>query len=106
MDVAVDLVTGIWMEVVATVGVGAVEFTRAVGMVAVGTGWARIHTLYPFLLIFALPFVTCFWCCGFSNHGVGAWLGCLQLGWLWMGLLQTGLGLELGLGPRFPSNSK
>ena len=48
MDVAVDLVTGSWVEVVATVGAGAVEFSGVVGMV--GTGWAFTFTLY-FLLV-------------------------------------------------------
>ena len=30
MDSAVDLATGVWVEVVATVGVGAIEFTGVV----------------------------------------------------------------------------
>ena len=38
IDVAVDLVTGIWVKVVATVEVGVGEFTGAVGVVVVGTG--------------------------------------------------------------------
>ena len=47
MDVVTDLVIGIWVEVVAAVGAGAVEFTGAVG--EAGTGWASTLTLY-FLL--------------------------------------------------------
>ena len=43
IDAAVDLTTGIWVEAVATVRVGAV------GGVVVGTGWARTLTLYPLL---------------------------------------------------------
>ena len=48
MDVAVDLVTGIWVEVVATMGAGAVEITGAVGVV--GTGWVSTLTLFFLLL--------------------------------------------------------
>ena len=44
MNVVADLVTGIWVEVVATVGVGAVEFTEAVGVGMVGMGWASTLT--------------------------------------------------------------
>ena len=39
IDVAVNLVTGIWVEVVATVEVGAAEFTGAVSVVVVGKDW-------------------------------------------------------------------
>ena len=59
MDVPADLVTGIWVEVVASVGVGAIDCMGAVGLVV--TGWASILTLYLllasmvlFLLSFAL----------------------------------------------------
>ena len=45
----VDLVTGIWVEVVATAGAGAVEFAGVVGVVVVGC--ARTLTLYPLLAI-------------------------------------------------------
>ena len=38
IDVAVDLVTGIWVEVVATVWVGAAELNGVVKVVVVGTG--------------------------------------------------------------------
>ena len=47
MDVAADLVTVIWVEVVATVGVGAVDCTGAVGVVV--TDWASTLTLYLLL---------------------------------------------------------
>ena len=57
MDVAVDFVTGIWVEVVATVGGGAVEFTRVVGVVVVVTDWVRTVTLYPLGDHGPLPFV-------------------------------------------------
>ena len=40
MDSAVDLTTGIWVEVVATVGVGVVEFTATVRVGVVGMDWA------------------------------------------------------------------
>ena len=40
MDSAVDLTTGVWVEVVVTVGVGAVEFTGVVRVGLVGMGWA------------------------------------------------------------------
>ena len=67
MDVTVDLTTGIWVEAVATVGVGAV------GVVVVGTGWARTLTLYPLLVITVLfLFVTCLGSWGLCNHG---WAG-------------------------------
>ena len=99
MDVAVDLVTGIWVGVVATAGVGAAEFTGAVGVVAVGTGWARTHLVPSFGYHSPLPFVRDIhlgsW--GFSNHGVGAWLG-----WSWQGLLWLGFGLGPGLLTKFP----
>ena len=91
MDVVVDFVTGVWLEVMATMGAGAVEFTGAVGMV--GTGWASTLTLY-FLLLNTVffSFVTCLGSWDLSNNGVGAWVGWSQLGLLWMGL---------GLGPGF-----
>ena len=51
MDVAVDFTMGIWVEVVATVGIGTVgvEFTGAVGIGVVGMGWAITLTLYLLL---------------------------------------------------------
>ena len=53
-DVAVGLVTGIWVKVVATAGVGAAELTGAVGVVVIGTGWAKTLTLHPLLAIMVL----------------------------------------------------
>ena len=95
IDVAVDLVTGVWVEVVATVRVGAAECTGAVGVIVVGTGWAR--TLTSFGVHSPLPFVICLWSWGLPNHGIGAWLG-----WLWMGLLWLGLGLRPGFWTKLP----
>ena len=109
IDVAVDLVTGIWVEVVATVGVGAAEFTGAVGVVVVGTAWARTLTLYPLLAItvfFLLSgmsvlgpgaFLTMGLVLGRAGHG---WVCCGQVcgNWVW--------GWGLCFGPSFPSNSK
>ena len=65
MDITVDLVTGIWVEVVATVGVGAVEFAGVVGVVVVD--WARTLSLYPHLAITLLFFLS-------VGFGVGAFL--------------------------------
>ena len=45
IDAAADPITGICVEAVATVGVGAV------GVVVVDTAWARTLTLYPLLTI-------------------------------------------------------
>ena len=74
MDVAVDLTTGIWVEAVATVGVGAV------GVVMVDTGWARNLTLYPLLVIMALFFFHLPWVLGpFSSWG-----------WCLVGLVMAG----------------
>ena len=81
MDVAADLVTGIWLEVVATVGVGAVEFTGVVGVVV--TGWASTLPLYLllvstvlFLLSLALgpgAFLIMGLVLGWNDHG---WVCC------------------------------
>ena len=72
-----DLVTGIWVEVVATAGVGAAEFTGAVRVVVVGTGWARTLTLYPLLAITVLFLLS-----GTIVLGRGAFLTKrLVLGW-------------------------
>ena len=46
MDSAADLTTGVWVEVVAIFGIGAVEFTGVVGVVVVGMGWAITLPLY------------------------------------------------------------
>ena len=54
MNIAVDLVTGAWLEVVSTAGVGAAGLTGAVGVVVAGKGWPRTLTLYPLLAIMVL----------------------------------------------------
>ena len=107
IDVAVDLVTGIWVQLVATVGIGAAEFTGAVGVVIVGTGWARTLTMYPLLVITVLfllslgfgagAFQTMGLVLGWVGHG---WVCCGWdcCGWVW--------GWGLGFGPSFLSNSK
>ena len=111
IGVAVDLVIGIWVEVVATGGVGAAEFTGAMGVVVVGTGWARTLTLYPLLAITVLfllswtsvsgpgAFLTMGLVLGWAGHGHG-WVCCGQVccTWVW--------GWGLGFRPSFPSNSK
>ena len=71
MNVVVDLITGVWVEVVATMGAGAVEFTGAIRVV--GTGWVSILTSYFLWQAHFLPCVTCLGSQGFSNHWVGAW---------------------------------
>ena len=73
MGVAVGLVTGIWVEVVAAVGVGAVDCTGVVGMVV--KGWASTLTLYLLLVsmfLFLLSLALGHW--GFLIMG-------LVLGW-------------------------
>ena len=83
MDTAVDLTTGIWVEVVAIVWVGAV----GVGLVGVDN--------YPNLTSSLGKYgpsslVTHLGSCGLSGCGrcVGAWL--------WLDLLRLGLGLGPG----------
>ena len=69
MDSVADLVTGIWVLTVATVGVGAVE----VGVEDIG--WVSTLTLYPLLVIMVL-FLLSF------SFGPGAFLMMgLVLGW-------------------------
>ena len=46
MDVTVDLVTGVWVEAVATVGAGVVEFTGVVVIGVEDVGWLSTLTLY------------------------------------------------------------
>ena len=106
--VAVDLVTGIWVKVVATAGMGVAEFTGVVGVVVVGTGWARTLTLYPLLAITVLfllsgtfvlglgVFLTMGLVLGWAGH---SWVCCGWVcgDWVW--------GWGLGFGPSFPSNS-
>ena len=100
MGVVADLVTGVLVEVVATMGAGALEFTGAVG--EVGTGWASILTLY-FLLVSMIFFLLSL------ALGPGAFLiKGLVLGWVGLSLVCCGCvwGWDLVLGPSFPSNSK
>ena len=83
MDAVADLTTGIWVEIVATVGVGAVEFTGAVGVGVVDKGWESTLTLNlplasTVLLLLSLVL------------GPGVFLG--------MGLLFWGSELVLGCG--------
>ena len=100
MNVVMDLVTGVWVEVVATMEAGAVEFTGAVGML--GAGWASTLTLY-FLLVSMVFFLLSL------ALGPGAFLiKGLVLGWVGLSWVCCGWvsGLGLGLGSSFPSNSK
>ena len=53
IDATADHTIGIWVEAVATVGVGAVGVV-VVGTVGVGTGWARTLALCPLLAIMVL----------------------------------------------------
>ena len=99
IDAAVDLTTGVWVEAVATVGEGPV------GVVVVGTGWARTLTLYPLLVIMVLFLLSlalgpgAFLAIGLEFWGQVLVLGC---GWIGHGWVCWGL----GLGPNLPSNSK
>ena len=109
IDVAVDLFTDVWVEVVATVGVGAAEFTGTVGVVVVGTGWESTLTVYPLLAIMVLFLLS-----GTFVLGPGAFLTMgLVLGWVGHDWICCGWvcgdwvwGWGLGFGPSFPSNSK
>ena len=95
MDVAADFTTGIWVEAVATEGVGAVEFTGVVGVGVVGMGWAITLILYHLLasmvlflsfilglgafLVMVLLFRDEHWCLVVTGlvvagSGVGAWV--------------------------------
>ena len=71
MDAVADFTMGIWVEVVATVGIGTVgvEFTYAVGIGVVGMGWAITLTLY---LLLAGTLVLLFFCSDIL--GTGAFL--------------------------------
>ena len=57
MDVAADFTSGVWMEPIATNGVGAAEFTGAVEVGVVGMGWAIILTFYLLLVSTVLLFL-------------------------------------------------
>ena len=99
MDTAVDLTAGIWVEEVATVGVGPV------GIGVVGVGWASNLTLHLLLvsivlllLSFILGLVVFLFVgdalvlgCGWVGH---AWVCC---GWSW--------GWSLVLEQSLPSSS-
>ena len=85
MDAATDLATGVWLEVVATVGVGAV------GIGVEGIGWASTLTLYLPLASMVLLLLSlvlgpgAFLVMGLLFGEVaGTWL---WLGWSWLGLL-------------------
>ena len=105
MDVAADLTMAIWVEVVATVGIGAVrdKFTGAVGIGVTGIGWVITLTLY---LLLVGTFVLLFFCSdtlspgAFLVMGLLFWEGALVpgCGWIWGG--------SLGLGLSLPSNSR
>ena len=86
MDVAEDFTMGIWVETVATVEVGAVEFTGVVGVGGCMYGLGN----YPHL-IFSLVTDLGFW--GFSGHGVIILWRCTDA-WLWLG---PGSGTKLTL---------
>ena len=94
---------GIWVEVVATVGVGTVgvKFTGTVGVGVVGMGWAITLTLYlPFAGVLVLLFISAILGPGvILAKGLLLWEEALVLGcdWVW--------GWCLGLGPSLPSNS-
>ena len=98
MDVAVDLVNGVWVEVVATVGAGAVE----VGVE--GVDWVSTLTLYLLLVIMVLFLLS-----RTFVSGLGAFLTMgLVFGWAghsWV-CCSWVRGQDLGLRPSFPSNSK
>ena len=85
-----DLVTDIWVEAVATVGVGAVEFTGLVGGGVVVMGWVITLTLYLLLGSMVLLchsswvlglfwswhwyFGNECWCLVVAGFGTGAWV--------------------------------
>ena len=94
MDAAAYFTMGVWVEVVATVGVGTVgvKFTGVTGIGVVGMGWAITLTLYlHFVGTLVLLFLStilgpgvfllrgyCFgkecWCLVATGFGVGAWV--------------------------------
>ena len=59
MDVVTDFVMGVWVEAVATMGVGTVgvKFAGAAGIRVVHMGWAITLTLY---LLLAGPLIVLF----------------------------------------------
>ena len=91
MDMAKDFTMGIWVEVVATVGVGTVgvEFTGTVGIGVAGMGWAITLTLY---LLLAGTLVLLFFSFmlgpgAFLVMGLLFWRWALVLdcNWIWVG---------------------
>ena len=80
IDAAADLTTGVWVEAVATVGLGAV------GIVVIGTGWARTLTLYPLLVSMVLFLLSLALCPGtFLAIGLEFWVWALVFGCGWVG---------------------
>ena len=85
-----DLTMGIWVEAVATVGVGTVgvKFTETVAIGVVVMGWAITFTLY---LLLVGTLVLLFFCSdilgpgAFLVMGLLFWGGVLVLGcgWVW-----------------------
>ena len=100
MDVVADLVTGVWVEVVATMGTGTVEFTGTVG--EVGRCWASILTLY-FLLVSTVFFLLTLALDPGAFLIRGLLLGWISLDWVCCGQVWS---WSLGLGLSFPSYSK
>ena len=89
MDMAANFTIGVWVEVVATVGVGTagIEFTGVVGVGVVGMGWVITLTLY---LLFTgdlvLLFLSAILGPGiFLVKGLMLWEGVIVLGcnWVW-----------------------
>ena len=104
MDMAADFIMGIWVEVVATVGLGTVgvEFTGVIGVGVVGMTWAITLTLY-LLFTGALVLLILSAILGpgvFLVNGLLLCEGALLFGcdWVW--------GWGLGFEPSLPSNSR
>ena len=102
MDTAADPTTGIWVEIVATVGVGAVELTGAAGSWVGRYGLGKYPHLIPsFGKHSSSALVTCLGSWGFSGHWVVIlWVGASP--WLWLDLLWLGLGLGPGFETKLP----
>ena len=98
MDATADFTTGIWAETVATVEIGAVEITGAVGVGVVDMGWAITLTLYLLLMrmvLLLLSRILCLW--AFLVIGLLFWGRCTGA-WLWLGLgLRPVFGTKLTL---------
>ena len=94
MDLAADFTTGLWVEVLATVGVGTVgvKFTGAFGIGVVGMGWQLpspctffVQVLWfsfsseTFLVLGISWVMVCYfgedcWCLVVTGFGVGSWV--------------------------------